>query len=986
MLVFALVLLAEVWTDVLWFRELGFVEVLRTRLVTQILLFVVAFLIMAVAVWGSLTIAFRARPVYAPTTPGQEALDRYREQLEPLRRIVGIAVPALLGLFAGSAAAGQWQTVILWINRQPYGEVDAEFGIDIGFYLFTLPMLEFLVGFGTAVILLSGLAALLTHYLYGGVRVSGPGERTTREARLHLGLLGAAFLLLRGASYWLERYGLMTAESGVLPIAGPTYADDNAQLPALVVLTVASVLVAALFVYAAVRGSWRIPAIGVGVLVLTAVAAGGVWPQVVQRFQVVPNALRLETPYIERNIEATRDAYAVDGIEVTDYNTELTAERGQLAEDARTIPGIRLLDPNIVAPTFQQLQQIRQFYAFPESLDIDRYEIDGATQDTVVALREVTLNGLPAAQRNWVNDHTVYTHGFGVVAAYGNQRTRDGEPVFFQGGIPNTGELDEFQPRVYFGEFSPDYSIVGSPEGIDPQELDYLDEEAPNGQRNYSYEGDGGVSVGDFFTQLLFAIKFRAEEIVLSDAVNAESRLMFDREPRERIEKVAPWLTVDGDPYPAVIGDKVVWILDGYTTSDEFPYSTSTTLEEATVTSITETSNAVATLLPERVNYVRNSVKATVDAYTGEVVLYAWDEGDPLLEAWSQAFPGSVQPIDAISGELMAHLRYPQDLFKVQRDLLERYHVEDAPGFFSGADFWSVPEDPTLGEEFTALQPPYYLTLEMPTQEEPSFSLTSTFIPTQDGGAEGRNVLTGFLAVDADAGDEAGNPRDGYGQLRLLQIRSDEGTVPGPGQVQNDFNASPVISQELNVLRLGESDTISGNLLTLPIGGGLLYVQPVYVQSSTGTQFPILQRVLVAFGDEIGFGETLDEALDDIFDGDAGAEAPDADLGTVPDATPPGVPDAPTDPQAVDPDDSLPTPVAPTPDDSDEAPIAGTPEGRLDQALQDARAAIMESQTALAAGDFAAYGEAQARLTDAIDRAIEAEGQIESAGGAEPTE
>ena len=979
-------LFAEVWTDVLWFRELQFIEVLRTRLITQILLFIVAALIMAVAVWGSLTIAFRSRPVYAPTTPGQEALDRYREQLEPLRRIVGIAVPALLGLFAGSAAAGQWRTVVAFLNRQTFGETDAEFGLDLGFYFFTLPMLEFVVGFTTAVLLLSGLAALLTHYLYGGVRVSGPGERTTREARLHLGLLGAAFLLLRALGYWIERYSLLTDESNAIGIAGPTYADVNAVLPARYVLAVASVLVAALFIYAAIRGNWRLPAIGVGVLVLTAVAAGGVWPQVLQRFQVTPNAQSLEAPYIERNVEATRAAYGVDGIEVTDYDTQLTAERGALAEDARTIPGIRLLDPNIVAPTFQQLQQIRQFYAFPESLDIDRYDIDGQTQDTVVALREVNLQGLPAAQRNWVNDHTVYTHGFGVVAAYGNQRTRDGEPVFLQSGIPSTGELGDFQPRVYFGEFSPEYSIVGAPEGSGDQELDYLDEDAPNGQQRFTYDSDGGVAMGDFFTQLLFAIKFRAEEIVLSDTVNTESRIMFDRGPRERVEKVAPWLTIDGDPYPAVVGDRVLWIVDGYTTSSEYPYATSTTLEESTITSVTETSNAVATLLPERVNYVRNAVKATVDAYTGEVVLYAWDESDPVLQSWSQAFPGSVQGTDAISGELMQHLRYPQDLFKVQRDLLERYHITEPGSFFSGADFWSVPEDPTVGEEIDALQPPYYLTLEMPGQDAPSFSLTSTFIPTQEGDTEGRNVLTGFLAVDADAGDEAGAPREGYGQLRLLQIRG-EGTVPGPGQVQNDFNASPVISQELNVLRLGNSETISGNLLTLPVGGGLLYVQPVYVQSSEGTQYPILQRVLVAFGDEIGFGETLDEALDDIFDGDAGADAPDADLGTVPDATPPGVPDAPTDPEAIDPDDTLPPPVAPTAEPTDEAPIAGTPEGRLDQALQDARAAIQDSQTALAAGDFAAYGEAQARLTDAIDRAIEAEGQVESPGGAgaEPT-
>jgi len=985
--VFLLVLFAELWTEVLWFRELGFVEVLRTRIVTQAILFVVAAVIMAVAVWASLTLAFRARPVYAPSTPGQEALDRYREQLEPLRRLVGIAVPVVLGLFAGSAASGQWQTVQLWLNRTPFGESDPEFGLDVGFYVFTLPLLQFVTGFATAVVLLAGLAALLTHYLYGGLRLSGPGERTTPQARIHLGILGAAFLLLRAVSYWLERYALMTVENN--RISGPLYTEVNAVIPARTLLAVVSVLVALTFLYTVIRGNWRVPALGVGLLVLVAVAAGGIWPQVIQRFQVQPNELTLQTPYIERNIEATRAAYGIDGVEVTDYDAVLEAERGQLAEDARTIPGIRLLDPNLVSPTYRQLQQIRPFYAFPDSLDVARYDIQAETRDTVLAARELDLNGLPDAQRNWVNDHTVYTHGYGIVAAFGNQRTQGGEPLFFQSGIvapaveeevETVSDLGTFEQRIYFGEFSPDYSIVGAPEGASPQELDYPDSTVPSGQRNTTYEGDGGVGMGDFFTQLLFAIKFRAEEIVLSDTVNPQSRIMFDREPRERVEKVAPWLELDGDPYPSVVDDQVVWVVDGYTTTNQYPYSFSTSLDEATATSVTAGgADNITTLLPQRVNYVRNSVKATVDAYDGKVTLYAWDTEDPILQAWSGVFPDSVQPLDGISGELMSQVRYPQDQFKVQREVLERYHVTDPASFFNGTDFWSVPEDPTT-PDIPALQPPYYLSLRMPDQDAPSFSLTSTFIPTTEGDSDDRNVLTGFLAADADAGDEAGVPAEGYGQLRLLQIRNDE-TVPGPGQVQNDFNADPAISQELNVLRLGESSTINGNLLTLPIGGGLLYVQPVYIQSTGSTSFPLLQRVLVAFGNEIGFGETLDEALDDVFGGDAGADAPDADAEVLPDTGDgEGVPDI-EDPTPVTPEQTVePTPETPTgeqPPAPSVSPVdPATAQAQLDAALQDARQAITDSQAALADNDFAAYGEAQDRLSAAIEQAITAEASL----------
>ncbi|MGF1646796.1 MAG: UPF0182 family protein [Kineosporiaceae bacterium] len=982
---------ADLFTDYLWYQQLGFAEVLRTRLVTQLVLFLLGGAVMAAAVWVSLSAAYRTRPIYAPTTPEQASLDRYRETLEPLRRLVAIAVPATLGLFAGSAAAAQWQNVLLFLNSQPFDTRDAIFGEDVGFYVFSLPMLQFAVGFATAVVLLAGIGGLVTHYLYGGVRIGGPGPRTTTEARIHLAVLAALFLLIRAAGYWLERYTLLTSQGDL--IAGPGYTAVNAVIPVRTVLAVAAILVALAFVWTAARGNWRIPALGVAMLVVVAIVAGGVLPQVIQSFIVGPNAQDRERPYIENNIAATREAYDLDDIETIRYEAELATEEGALAEDARTLPSVRLLDPALVTSTFQQLQQVRPFYGFPDPLDVDRYEIDGEVRDTVIAARDVDLAGLPASQRNWVNDHTVYTHGFGVVAAWGNRRTPDGEPVFFQSGIPPVGDLgglEDFEQRVYFGEDSPEYSIVGGPEGSAPVEYDF-----PRGdgdQANlYTYEGDGGVAVGDPFRRLLFAVKFRAEQILLSDRVNSESRIMFDRQPRERVERVAPWLTLDGDPYPAVVDGRVLWLLDGYTTTANYPYSRSTTLEEATQTTLTETGQSVQALLPEQVNYVRNSVKATVDAYTGEVRLYAWDPEDPVLRAWSAIFPGAVTPLDEVPGALMRHFRYPQDLFNIQRQLLERYHITDPGEFFTGEDYWSVPPDPTVGGEGAVTQvtqPPYYLSLRMPGQDEPAFSLTSTFIPTTQGQSGQRNILRGFLAADGDAGSEDGQVREGYGQLRLLEIVNSE-PVSGPGQVQNDFNSNNEIASELNVLQLGESTVLRGNLLTLPVGGGLLYVQPVYVRSVGETSFPLLRRVLVAFGNEVGFGETLDEALDQVFEGESGV-----DTGEIEGGGPP-TPDEEVTPPATDEPTGTPTEEPSVTETPEPTPTeTGDAAARLQQALADANEAIQDGEQALRDGDFAAYGEAQERLQDAIERALAAEAELtgetapEAAGEAtsEPTE
>jgi uncharacterized membrane protein (UPF0182 family) len=938
--------LASVWTDVLWYSQLGYTSVFRTRVLTEVGLFLVVGLLTAFAVFISMLVAYRSRPVYAPMAVGAASLDRYRESIEPLRRLVGLGVPAMLGLFAGSAASQRWQTFLLWWNGVDFGRTDNQFGRDISFFVFTLPWLQFVTGLLTMVTFLAGAAALVIHYLYGGIRLQGPGQRFTTVARMQLAVIAAVFLLLRAVDFWLSRYAMTTEQSNL--ITGLTYTDANATLNARAVLAAIALVIAVLFVVAAFVDRWRmLPLYGLVLLVVSAVVVGALYPAAIQRFRVTPSPQNFELPYIKKNIDATREAYGLNAVQTQRYSAKTEASPADLLNDAEAIPGIRLLDPALVSDTFKQLEQNKQYYQFADALDVDRYEVDGVTRDVVVAVRELNLNGVPADKRNWFNDHFVYTHGFGLVAARGDQQTSAGAPVFVENDIPVRGALGEYEPRIYFGEYVPDYSIVGGPPEAPKRELDFPDDTAETQQANTTYTGEGGVSIGSYLRRVLFALKFREQNILLSEGINSRSRIMYDRSPRERVEKVAPYLTLDGDPYPSIVDGRVVWIVDGYTTSNKYPYSSLRLLNETTNDAITASAQSVAALAGQQVNYIRNSVKATVDAYDGSVTLYAWDETDPIMQAWRKTFPSTIKPLSAISADLMSHLRYPEDLFKVQRALLARYHVTDPAGFFSGGDFWQVPPEPTAETGAGApRQPPYYLSIAMPGQDEPRFSLTSSFIPPQGG----RNTLKGFLAVDADAGSAAGRKSED-GTLRLLQLPTD--AIKGPGQMQNDFNANPRVTSALALLRggaTGASSVESGNMLVLPVADGLLYVQPVYVRGRGETSYPLLQRVLVGFGDKIGFAPTLGEALNEVF----GTTGTGSGSGETPGTDDPGG-----------------------------SPGTGGAEADLQAALAEALQAVKDSETALAAGDFTKYGEAQRKLKDAVTRASAAQARLgETSSGA----
>lgn len=931
---------ASLYTEVLWFDQLGFVEVLLTRWFASVAMFAIGFVAMAIPVGLSIDIAWRFRPVYAKLS---NELDRYRQMIDPLRRLAMLGIPAVMGLFAGLASANAWQQFVLWTARQPFGTTDPQFGQDIGFYVFELPVYQSVLSFASAVVIISAIGAAATGFLYGAISVNGREVRISRVMRIHIAVLGVVYFALQAVSLWLRQYDtLVSAGSGFLAF-GAGYAEVNATIPARAILAGIAALVAVLFLITAIIGRWRPAIVGTALFIVSSLLIGSAYPGIIQRFQVDPSARTLEAPFIERNIEATRDAYGVADLEYVPYQAVTEASAGALREDAITTANIRLIDPALVTDAFAQLEQFRQYYRFPQFLDVDRYEINGERVDTVIALREINLAGLPS--QSWYNNTIVFTHGFGVVAAYGNQRTPDGQPRFIEQGIPPNKVLGDYEPRLYFGEFSPEYSIVGGPEGSPPLELDFPSGDDETSQNaTYMFTGDGGPTLDNFFKQLLYALKFQSEQIILSDAITSESQILYDRHPLTRVGKVAPYLTLDNDPYPAIVDGRVVWIVDAFTTTASYPYATPVNVSQA----IADTYRPAPQIAFDQINYIRNSVKATVDAYSGEVTLYAWEPEDPILAAWMEVFPAALKSQDEMSENLLRHVRYPQDMFKVQRNILGAYHVEDPGTFFSSEDEWVTPNDPISNPAAPRLQPAYYLTMQMPGAEDPSFTIYSTFIPRATGEAT-RNVLFGYLAANADYGDD-------YGKLTLLTLPK-QTTVPGPGQVQAQFDSDANVGQQLNLLRQGQTEVISGNLLTLPVGGGLLYVQPVYVRSTGDTSYPLLRKILVSFGDRIAFEDTLDEALDALFQGDSGAVAGDGSI------DPDDIPDlADIIDQDVD--------TAPAPDETvDEGPGTIVLEG-LEAALRDAQQALQDREAAYRLNDLVAAAEADRRLTEALERAF----------------
>ena len=865
-------------TDWMWYSDVGYRTVMSTMLTTRILVFLVAAVVVGAIVFACVYAAYRSRPTIVMPAGPADPLARYRDTVGRRPLLAGLVPAVFLGILAGLVAQASWTTVQTFIHAESFGVNDPQFGLDISFYAFALPFIRLILDLLFLSVGVGLVANLLTHYVFGGIRLGGGGRRgsVSNPARIQLAVIAGTFVLLKAVSYWFDRYDLLSSTRRGDIFAGATFTDINYMLPSKLILMAIAIVCALAFFSAIFLRDLRIPALAAVLLLLSSLVIGVAWPAAMEQFAVKPSAADKEREYIQRNITATRDAYRIrpeQDITYEDWGRE-PAVPAQVNSDVATLSNIRILDPNVLTRAFHQRQALRNVYGFPSQLSVDRYEIGGDQRDFLVAARELDPSRLGENQTNWINKHTVFTHGNGFIAAQANKVINEGGGTEAErGGVPefivadvNTVRAAQAedrrapfgvtQPRIYFGELiassTPDYAIVGSTEG---------DREYDGGEGNYTYTADSGVSLGNFGSRLLYAIKYGERNFLLSNALNENSRILYDRDPRDRVKKAAPWLTVDSKTYPAVMADgSIKWIVDGYTTLEKYPYSQPTELQNATADSRQQNSGTTGRAqVNEEVSYVRNSVKATVDAYTGDVVLYQADTDDPVLKTWMKVFPGTVQPKSELDAkpDLRAHLRYPEDLFKIQRSLLTRYHVDEASTFFRADNFWSVPADPASEQEGEQRQPPYYFTASAPDQQNlAQFQLTGlvNFL--------NRPNLSAYISANSDP--------EGYGRLSLKTLPTDTSTV-GPTQAGETMRAEPRVQEQTRLLE-GTRVTY-GNLLALPVGGkGLLYVQPIYTEAQGGdAAMPKLARVLtyynaVAGEDEatVGFATTLAGALSQV--------------------------------------------------------------------------------------------------------------------------
>jgi len=849
-LIIALVKFSGVYLNYLWFDELGHRNVYSTVFWTRFTLFFVFGALMAVILGGNMAAAYLIKPPFRPMSSEQQNLQHYVLMVEPRRKLVLAVVMIIALLSAGASAQGNWATWQLFFNGGSFGQKDPQFGRDISFYAFDYPVYRLLLSFGFAAVIFSIILSAVIHYLTGSIRLQTPGPKVTVGARRHLTILVFVFMVLKAIAYWLDRYGLVFSTRS--KFTGASYTDVHSELPAKTILFWLTIVLALGVLASMWLRSVLLPGIGFVILLVLSILIGGIYPATVQHFSVKPNASDKERAYIGRNIDATRAAYGITinngknngPVDLTKYTVSSAPPKTSVTTANNTVDNIRITDPNVVSPTFTNKQKITQYYGFSNKLNVDRYtDADGVEHDYIVGARELDPSNLDQSKRNWINEHTVYTHGYGFVAAEADKDITQQGATFSAGDIPTTpktGPLAVKVPQIYYGQDMVNYSIVGA-QGK-KREYD------ATGQR-VTYKGSGGVSLSNPITKLALALHYKDTNFVLNDAVSTKgAKIIYVRDPKARVEKVAPFLTVDGDPYPFVDQSTghIMWMVDGYTTMANYPYSERQSLSDLTHTSLRKDQKDT------QINYIRNSVKATVDAYTGKVTLYQWDQSDPILKAWMKTFPGLVSSKSTMPQSVLSHVRYPQDLFDVQRALLAQYHVSDPVAFYNGSSQWAVPSDPftpSAGD-----QPPYYVlanAADSKTNTAPQFQLTSPMLVNNS------KNLAAYISADCDPDD--------YGKLTVLVV-DDQSAVPGPEQVANTFRTQSDIASNIKLLNGGgtESSVMHGNLLTLPLGDSFLYVEPLY---ASGSAFPTLQRVLVAYGDNLGFGATLSDALSDFLPG-----------------------------------------------------------------------------------------------------------------------
>jgi len=920
--------IAGFYTDFLFFDSLGLEKVWRGVLGAQIVLGVIFTGVFFVLLLINLIVADRLAPKFRPAGPEEELLERYHQAVGRRAGTVRVGVALLFAIIAGSGVSSQWNSWILFTHRQDFGIIDPLFDTDLGFYVFQLPFLSFVVNWLFAAFIIIFIVTVVAHYLNGGIRVQAPLQRVTPQVKAHLSVLLGMLALVKAADYWLQRYQLTTSTRGV--VEGATYTDVNAQLPAIYLLLLIALLSFGLFIANIWRRGWVLPVLAVGLWAFVAIVAGGIYPTFIQRFQVQPAESTKERPFIRDNIEATRAAMGVGEVETQtfDYNEDLDA--AGLRDNAATVRNIRLLDPTIVNDTYQRLQADRGFYRFND-LDVDRYEIDGEITQVIIGARELNEAGVP--QQSWEGKTLAFTHGYGAAMAPANAVNSQGQPEFIVSNVPveSPANIPVDQPQLYIGEKQTGYAIVGT----NRQEVDYV---ADDGETvPFEYDGEGGVRLDSFARKAAFALRFGDIEPLISDFVTDDSRLIFLRDVRQRVETLAPFLRYDSDPYPVIIDGRVSYVVDAYTTTDMYPYAQTADNEQ---------------LEPESglngdFNYVRNSVKAVVDAYDGTVEFYEMPGDDPIIAAYRDAFPELFSDFDDMPDELRDHLRYPEDMFRVQTNMWGRYHIGDAQDFYEQTGGWEVAQDP--GTDVTGVQQtlttneqgqqvdsrerridPYYLQMKLPDRDNEDFLILRSFVPVSDN--DERKELTSFMVGLSD--------REDYGQLRVYEMPNLN--VDGPAIVNSQMLATEEISSRISLLNQQGSAVKLGSLLLIPIDDSLLYVRPLYVEAQGDTPVPQLKNVIVAFGDQVEMRSTLQGALQAVF-GDAPETLEEPGTGN-------------QDPE--------------NPDSGGSEDPTGTVQEQVDALLSDAQDLFAEADTAIADGDLGTYQSKVDEARDLVQQAL----------------
>ncbi len=841
------------YIDILWFREVGFSSVFWTRFWSRVLLAAMFGLAFFVLMYVNLLIVRRLRPRYRVYSPEEEAVERYRAAFEPYARWILPGLSLLFAAFAAAGVAGQWEAFQLWRadGSVSFGTEDPVFLRDVSFYVLSLPFLQFVQSWlFTSLVVITVLVAA-AHYLWGGIRVRSVGDRVTPQVKAHLSVLLGLIVLVKAWGYRLGQFELLFSPRGT--VTGASYTDLNAHLPALRLLVVIAIVCAGLFLVNIRFRGWALPIVGIGLLALTSIAAGALWPAFVQRFSVAPQELQREQPYIERNIEFTRRAYGLDVVEVRDFPAapEVTGE--EIEQASTTVDNIRLWNPEVLKQSYQQLQRIRPYYEFTD-VDVDRYVVDGRRALTMITAREIDQSGIQGGGRTWQNEHLFYTHGFGAAASRVDQVTVEGAPEYIARDIPMTGPLAPAleQPRIYFQERAMvPYVIVGT--GID--EFDFPQTAQGDEQfTRHRYEGQGGIEVGGFLQRLAFAWRYRDVNLLISGLIDSESRILVNTQLDTRVQKIAPFLQYDYDPYNVIVDGRLVWVWDAYTMSANYPYSQRVDLAATTGEGH----------LSGIANYMRNSVKVVVDAYDGNTTFYLVDDEDPVAQAWSRVFPDLFTPLSEASPELREHFRYPEDLFRVQSNQFANYHVTDPAQFYAKEDFWAIPRvptDPGNPDAGTVSQEPYYVLLPLPGQEEEGerFVLFTPFTPAE------RPNMVAWLAADSDP--------EHYGQLVGLEFQAQN--VPGPANAAALISQDTEVAQQVTLLGQLGSRVIYGDLLAIPIGQSFLYVQPLYTRAAQeASAIPELKRVILVNGGEVTMLSSLAAALEEAFGEAAPGEEP----------------------------------------------------------------------------------------------------------------